>query len=101
MILTYISREPLGIEDSTNEFIQSKKSEEDSNTNAVMAPARREAEKVNQDLDTSEDDRDKPLTILQLSPRKRPAVQDDPYSLHRVQGLTSFSALDDCQTKGL
>src|SRR6266511_180345 len=78
MILTYISREPLGIEDSTNEFIQSKKSEEDSNTNAVMAPARREAEKVNQDLDTSEDDRDKPLTILQLSPRKRPAVQDDP-----------------------
>jgi len=67
MILTRLSSEPLGIQNLTNEFTQPKKSEETSNTDTVM-----EAKKVR------EDERDQPLTLSQLSPRKKSAVQNNP-----------------------
>ena len=75
MILTCLSSEPLGIQNSTNESTQLKKSEEISNTDTIMEHPRTE---VNQNMDINEDDRDQPLTLSQLSPRKKSNVQNNP-----------------------
>ena len=81
------SSEPLVIQNSTNEFIQPKNSEENANTDTVMEHPRTETKKVNQDVGISEDDRDQPLTLSQLSPRKGTTVQNNPLPSSRTANL--------------
>ena len=94
MTLTRLSSEPLGIQNLTNEFTQPKKSEETSNTDTVMEHPQTEAKKVR------EDERDQPLTLSQLSPRKKSAVQNNPLLPSQSANLDVLP-LYDRQTRGL